>query len=597
MRRLGRILLVILAGTGLLTLSAVGLGLWLATHASPRTEHDLPRRAVLTLDLEAKFKAVAEADPLALLSGERSYELRQVVDALDHAAKDDKVVGLFATMGHASLGLGDVQELRDAVGRFRASGKPSVLFAETMGEGGGGTLDAYLSSAFGEVWLQPSGDVGLTGMMAESPFVKGTLDLLGIKAQFFGRHEYKSAIDMFTETGFTPAHRENLGRLLDSLNDQLVAGIAGGRKLSPEAAAALVGKGPFLPHEAKAAGLIDRIGYRDEALRAVVGDPKDKDKGAEELDVADYAAHLADSKGAKVALIQGSGAIHRGESHHGLNSEPDFGAQTIAEAIREAVDDESVKAILFRVDSPGGSYTASDTVWHEVKRARAAGKPVVVSMGNVAASGGYFVAMAADRIVAQPATVTGSIGVFTGKMVLEEFWKKLGISWDELHRGDNAAIWSANHPFSPQAQERVNALLDHIYADFTGKAAEGRKLSAEQINQAARGRVWTGADAKALGLVDQLGGWVEARQAVREVAGLKPDEAIALVDYPRPRKIWEVIAEAMAGGSVAERRQLAALARAVSVLEPVLSRLSVLAEPPGAATLRLPPLDGTGMRP
>lgn len=590
MRRLGRILVVLLAGTGLLTLAAVGLGVWVASHVSPRTEHDLPKRAVLTLDLEAKFQSVAEGDPLAALSGERSYELRQVIDALDHAATDSHVVGLLASMGHASLGLGDVQELRDAVIRFRASGKPTVLFAETVGEGGSGTMDAYLASAFAEIWLQPSGEVGLTGLMAESPFLKGTFDLLGVKAQFFGRHEYKSAIDMFTETGFTPAHRENLGRLLDSLNEQLVAGIASGRKLAPDVVAGLMGKGPFLPLEAKSAGLIDHIGYRDEAVKAVAGDPKDKDNGAEDLDIADYAAHLADPKGPKVALIQGIGGIHRGPSRHGFESGPDFGAQTIAEALREAADDDSVKAILFRVDSPGGSYTASDTVWHEVKRARAAGKPVVVSMANTAASGGYFVAMAADRIIAQPGTVTGSIGVFTGKMVLEEFWKKLGISWDEMHRGDNAAMWSANRSFTPAAQERVNALLDHIYADFTGKAAEGRGLSAEKMDQLARGRIWTGADAKTLGLVDGLGGWYEAKSAIRDVAGLKPDEDFQLVDFPRPRKLWEVLAEVLAGGSVAERRQLASLARAVSVLEPMMSRLSILAEPPGAANLRMPPV-------
>ncbi|OAN43062.1 signal peptide peptidase SppA [Paramagnetospirillum marisnigri] len=580
MRRLGRFLLVVLALVGVLSLSAVGLGVWLALQVSPRTEHDLPDKALLTLDLEARFKAQADGDPLAALSGEKSYELRQVLDALDRAAKDDRVVGLFASLGHAGLGLGEVQELRDAVTRFRASGKPATLFAETLGEGGGGTQDVYLASAFGEVWLQPSGEVGLTGLMAESPFLKGTFELLGVKPQFFGRHEFKSAIDMFTETGFSPAHRENLGRLLDSLHEQLVAGIASGRKLAPDVVAGLVGKGPFLPAEAKAAGLVDYIGYRDEALAPLL------DGTAEELDLADYAAHLVEAKGTKVALIQGVGAIHRGESRHGFDSEPDFGARTIAEALREAAEDDSVKAILFRVDSPGGSYTASDTVWREVKRAREAGKPVVVSMGNMAASGGYFVAMAADRIVAQPGTVTGSIGVFTGKLVLEEFWKKIGVSWDEMHRGDNAAIWSANRPFTPEAKARIDALLDHIYADFTGKAAAGRGLSAEKMDQVARGRIWTGADARTLGLVDGLGGWFEAKAAVREVAGLKPDEGLRLVEYPRPRKVWELLAEAMAGGTVAERRHLAQLSRAVTALEPVLAPLAQLQ---GQAPLRLPP--------
>ncbi len=593
MRRFGRIVVLLLASTGLLSLALLGMGVWMAAHFSPRTEHDLPKRAVLSLDLDGKFSDVPDNDPLAVLSGEKAYGLHQVIDAMDHAATDPRVVGLFATMGHASLGLGDVQEVRDAVARFRASGKPALLFAETMGEGGSGTLDYYLASAFGQIWLQPSGDIGLTGMMAESPFIKGTLDLLGIKAQFSGRHEYKSAIDMFTETGFTAAHRENLGRLMDSFSDQIAEGIASGRKLTPDAVRGLVGKGPFLASEAKANGLVDQIGYRDAAWAVIAGDGADKSKAAEEMDIADYAAHLADPHGTKVALITGSGAIHRGESHHGFDADADFGAQTIAEALRDAVDDDDVKAILFRVDSPGGSYTASDTVWHEVKRARASGKPVVVSMGNVAASGGYFVSMAADRIIAQPGTITGSIGVFTGKMVLEDFWKKLGVSWDEMHRGDNAVMWSANHAFSPQAQARIDALLDHIYADFTGKASDGRGIAADKMDQLARGRIWTGADAKTLGLVDGLGGWHEAVAMVREVAGLKPDAPVELVDYPRPRKIWEVVADAMAGG-VTERRQMASLLKAAAVLQPVLARLSILSEPPGAATLRLPPLDHAG---
>jgi len=572
MRRLGRILVTLLAVTGLLTLGLVGVGVWAAVHFAGSGDKGLPDQMVLSLDLEGRFRAQTEADPLAAFSGEHSYELRRVVEALDRGAADPRVKGLFATAGHATLGFADAQDIRDAVLRFKASGKPAVLFAETIGEGGSGTLDTYLASAFGQVWLQPSGEVGLTGIMAESPFLKGAFDLLGIKPQFSGRYEYKSAIEIFTETGYSPAHRENLGRMLDSWADQLVDGIAAGRRLSPDAVRGMIGKGPFLPAEAKAAGLVDLIGYRDEAWAAVIANAA----GAEEADLADYAQQMGEGKGVKVALVSGVGAIHRGESHQGFDGADDFGAQTVAEALRDAIDDEGVKAILFRVDSPGGSYTASDTVWHEVKRARAAGKPVVVSMGNVAASGGYFVAMAADRIIAQPGTITGSIGVFSGKIVLEEFWKKVGISWDEMHRGDNAAMWSANRPFSPQAQARLDALLDHIYGDFTGKAQDGRKIGADKMDKLARGRVWTGADAKAAGLVDDLGGWPQALAAVREVAGLKPDEALRLVDFPQPKKPWELLAELLDSGSVSERRKVAGALSALAKLEPFLGRLAAL---------------------
>ncbi|CCG42632.1 signal peptide peptidase SppA [Magnetospirillum molischianum] len=592
MRRLGRVLVILLAVTGFLTLVGVGLtGLVAYQLATGGTVATPPDRGVVTLDLESRFRNAPDGDPMAALSGEPSYVLRQVIEAIDAAAADRKVVGLFATLGHASLGLADGQELRDAITRFRASGKPAVLFAETLGDGGVGTLDYYLASAFGQVWLQPSGDVGLTGLLAESPFVKGTLDLLGIKTQFFARHEYKSAIETFTQSSYSASHRETLERLLDSWTNQIVAGISGGRKLPVERVQALIGKGPYLPSEALAAGLIDRVGYRDEAWAAVAGTG---DAAAEEVDIADYVARLPSSHGVKVALISGLGAIHRGESSPGFDDDGGFGATTIAEAFRDAVADKSVKAILFRIDSPGGSYTASDTIWHEVALARAAGKPVVVSMGNVAASGGYFVAMGADRVLAQPGTLTGSIGVFTGKVILDEFWNKLGISWDELHRGDNAAMWSMNRPFPPEAQARINTMLDAIYADFTGKAVEGRSIPAERIDQLARGRVWSGEDARTHGMVDGLGGWYEAVAAIRELAHLKPQDPINLVEFPQPRKPWEVLAEAVSGGSLAERK---ALLRAVSVLDPLLAPLAALPTPRdgGAATLRMMPVSPAGV--
>jgi protease IV len=591
MRRLGRFLFTFLAIVGLFTLAVTGLGLWAAIHFTGRMEQALPKRAVLTLDLDAKFREAGEGNPLGALSGEKSYTLRKVVEAVDRAARDDRVIGLFATLGHSSLGMAGGQEVRDAVARFRAAGKPAVVFAETMGEFGAGTLDYYIASAFGQVWLQPSGDVGLTGLMAESPFFKGTLDLLGVKPEFGARYEFKSAIDIFTESGFTPAHRENVGQLLDSWTTQIAEGVGAARKLPPDEVRALLGKGPFVAAEALAAKLVDQVGYRDAALKALTGG----DAEVKEVELDDYAGRADRTSGTKVALISGVGSIHRGESQRGFSASDDFGSATIAEAFRQAITDPDVKAILFRVDSPGGSYTASDTVWHEVQRARASGKPVVVSMGDVAASGGYFVAMGADRIIAQPGTITGSIGVFSGKMVLSEFWKKLGISWDEMHRGDNATMWSFNKPFSPEAWSRVNALLDHIYADFTGKASEGRNIPADRMDHIARGRVWSGADAKALGLVDALGGWHESLAAVRETAKLPAEAPLALVSFPRPKKPWEMLAEALSGSQVGDDAGLRSALRSIRLLEPLLSRLDLLARP-GEATLRLMPIE-TGGRP
>lgn len=581
MRRFARIIIATLAVIGLVFITGIGLAIWGAMALHEQVEPALPKRMVLELNLENEFKDAPQSSPFAALTGEDVYVLRNVVEAIDRAAKDDHVVGLFATVGQTRMGMARVQEIRDAVARFKAAGKPAVLFAETMGEFGNGTLEYYLASAFGQVWLQPSGDVGLTGFMAESPFLRGTLDLLGIEPQFAGRKEYKTAIETFTEKKFTPANAETLTGLLDSWSGQVIEGVAAGRRLPVDTVRALYGKGPFLSAEALSSGLVDRLGYRDEAWAAAAGGgPNPKN-----VDVADYAVHAPTGKGTRVALITGEGAIQRGESEGAFGSGDGFGSDTIGQALRDAVDDADVKAILFRVDSPGGSYVASDTIWHEVRRARAAGKPVVISMGNLAASGGYFVAMGADRIVAQPGTITGSIGVFTGKMVLADFWPKLGVSWDEVHRGDNAPMWSANRPFSPEAWDRVNVMLDRIYADFTTKAADGRKLPVDKLEPMARGRVWSGSEAKSLGLVDALGGYDVAQAQLREVLKLAPDAALDVVAFPAAKKPWEVAAEMISGGR-AEDSGLRALVQAARVLAPLAQALETM--DPKAGALRLP---------
>ncbi|AVM76420.1 signal peptide peptidase SppA [Magnetospirillum gryphiswaldense] len=579
MRRIGRIIVAILAAIGLTVLLLTGGGIWAAIAFKDSTEPRLPKDMILSLDLEAKFRETPSGDPFAALAGERAYVMRQVIAAIDHAATDPKVKGLFATLGSGQLSLASAQEIRDAIVRFRSSGKPSVAFAETLGEGSNGTVDYFLASGFSQVWVQPSGEVGLVGFAAESPFLKGTLDLLGIQPQLAGRKEYKSAIETFTETGYSQPHRQSLEAILDAWSGQVIAGIAQGRRLGQDKVSALFGKGPFLAAEALSAGLVDHLGYRDQALAAAGATGK---KG-EEVDMAAYAAHLPKGSGPRIAIITGSGAISRGGDDSPFADDDGFGAGVIAAAFRDAVDDPAVKAIVFRIDSPGGSYVASDTIWHEVGRARAAGKPVVASMAGVAASGGYFVAMGADRVVAQPGTITGSIGVFSGKMVLADFWPKLGVSWDGVKRGDNADMMSANHKFSPQAWERLNRSLDAIYADFTGKAAKGRNLAPDRMEELAKGRIWAGSDAQARGLVDALGGWDVAQAQVRELLKLAPDADLDLVAYPKPKAPWQKLAKMMGGGGgLAEDEGMRALLRLARVLAPVAAQLE------NGGTLRLP---------
>lgn len=467
--------------------------------------------------------------------------VKDVVDALTRAADDDRVTAVVARVGDARLGLASLQEIRDAVAVFRRSGKRTVAVAETFGEFGPGNGAYYLATAFKEVYLQPSGDLGLTGIASDTPFVRGALDKLGVKPRLDHRGQYKSAMNIFTEKGYTKAHREASQHVLDAQFAQIVRGIAAGRELPEDTVRALVARAPLSATAALDAKLVDELAYRDQ-----VWDQFRESDGTlpPRLSFASYLSRAGrpNDEGEVVALIYGTGSVHRGRSSWGtLSNEPTMGADTLTAAFRAAVNDEDVRAILFRVDSPGGSYVASDTIWREVARARRLGKPVVVSMGDVAGSGGYFVAMGADRIVAQPGTVTGSIGVLAGKLVTADLWSRFGVEWGMLGTGPNADMFSPTRDFSDAQWARLEEFLDRIYADFVDKAAESRGIPRDRMLAAAQGRIWTGADAKEMGLVDALGGFPEALRLVREVAGLGPDVPIELVAFPRPKAPLEQV--------------------------------------------------------
>jgi protease-4 len=495
---------------------------------------------VVELDLERPLAEYAPSDPLASLLHSRRTMLRDVLEGLARARDDDRVGALVARIGQAPGGVAQIQELRDAVTDFRASGKRAVAFAETFGEFGPGNGAYYLASAFGEIYLQPSGDVSITGLLAEVPFVRGTLDKLGVTPRFGARAEYKNAVNTFTERRFTEPHREAMTRLVDSQFGQMVRGIAAARGLGEEAVRALVDRAPLSAQDALEAKLVDGLAYRDEVAEKL----GDGDRKPARLPLAQYLARAgrSDAKGTVVALIHGIGTVHRGRSRiDPLSGDVGMGSDTVAAAFRAAADDGRVRAILFRVDSPGGSYVASDTIWREVSHARAAGKPVVVSMGNVAASGGYFVAIPADRIVAQPGTITGSIGVFAGKMLTSGFWDKLGVTFDDVQVGRNATMWSALHDYTAAERVRFDGALDRIYDDFTTKVAAGRRLPLEQVRRVAKGRVWTGEDALGQGLVDALGGYPEALRQVRGVLGLAADAPLDLETFPASRGLLTTV--------------------------------------------------------
>ena len=554
---------------------------------------EVPEAAVLTLDLSAGIIEARPDNPLARAGRGHVPVMREVLAALDAAGRDGRVRGLFAHLGRGPLGLAEVQELRDAVKEFRRSGKFAVAFAESFGEAGDGTLHYTLASAFEEVWLQPSGDLDLTGLFLESPFLRGALDKIGVTPRLAQREEYKGMMNTFTDEALPEPQRRNLQRLVDSWLEQIVTAVAEDRGLTPERVSALVDRAPYGAAEALEHGLVDELGYWDQAAAGVLERAGDD---ADTISLADYARQLDDpaADGAVVALVYGLGPVTLAESEN----DPFFGrvvmgADTVARAIRDAVDDPDVKAILFRIDSPGGSYVASDAIWREVQRARDKEVPVIVSMSNLAASGGYFVAAPAHRIVAQPATVTGSIGVVGGKLVLTGLWDKLGITWDGVKAGANADVWSGNRDFSEAGWTYLQDSLDRTYADFTNKVADGRGLALERVIEVAKGQVWTGRDAKERGLVDALGGYATALDLAREAAGIAPEAPIELRVFPERRDPIEALIEDVLAGeleSPAIKALARGLARVMRALSPLVEAMETLRADPRAATLRAPAL-------
>ncbi|GLU46687.1 signal peptide peptidase SppA [Nocardiopsis ansamitocini] len=502
---------------------------------------------VLELDLTEGISDETPGDPVGQLLAMRRQRMSDVIEGIRRGARDRRVKALVVKIGGYPIGMAKVQELRQAVEVFRRSGKATVAWSESFGEFGPGSVPYYLATAFEEVALLPSGTVGLTGLSVTSKFFRDAIEKLGVEYEIGARHEYKTAVNTFKERGFTEAHREASGRIVESFTEQIVEGISTGRGLSPEQARGLIDRGPFLAAEALDAGLVDRLAYRDEIYADLLGRWSTAKTPAHLQYVWRYqrARSLPDrvpsvQRERYVAMVSGVGQIVSGRSRRSpLGGGSAMGSDTVAAALRAARQDPQVGAVVFRVDSPGGSATASDVIWREVKLTRESGTPVVVSMGDVAGSGGYYVAASADAIVAQPGTITGSIGVFVGKAVLSGLLDRIGVASDSIDGSAHAGMFSADRRFSESEWERVNAILDQIYDDFTAKVAEGRGMTREQVHEVARGRVWTGKDALANGLVDRLGGLETAVRLARDKGGLA--RLAPVRHYPRPNPLERLI--------------------------------------------------------
>ena len=498
----------------------------------------LPGNMVLALDLR---KPMADSAPDRLSLGPKPLSVMDIVLGLDAAERDSRVKGVYLRVGGGNISIARAEEIGAALRKFRASGKFVIAHAQSFD--GAGLGDYLAATAAERIWMQPKSPFSAAGTGGGELFLRGLLDKIKAEPQIAKRAEYKSAADMFMASGMSDPDREQLKALMQSWYDTAVDAAAKARKLSREALAAALEASPQFTEDAKAKHLIDDIGYDDDALKDAL-DRAGSD--AQAVPLAQFAQIKEASgkmgSGPHIALVEASGDIVDGSATSGpFSGDSVIAGDDMARAIRQATADKDIKAILLRVDSPGGSVTASDQILDAVKKAQAAGKPVVVSMGSVAASGGYYISASADKIVAEPGTITGSIGVFTGKVSINNTLGLIGVNSELVGVGKNALMESDLAPYTPEQWTAINAQADAIYADFTKKVADGRKLPLAKVQEVAKGRVWSGADAATRGLVDKLGGFWEAANQAKKLAGIPQGERVVFELYPRQKSIFEQI--------------------------------------------------------
>ena len=482
----------------------------------------LPAKAVLELDLRDPLTDQGPQGPFAGI-GRRSQSVMGIVEALRRAETDDHVKGLYIRLPESGMEPAAADELRAAIKRFRAAGKPVAAFSQGLYPSGPITATYEVGAAADEFWMQPGASFQVTGLANEDLFFKRAFDKYGVKADYEQRYEFKNAVNGYLYSDYTPAHRQAELSWLGSIYATDLAAAAADRKLDPAALKQAIEAGPYLAEDAQRLKLVDRLGQEHEAQQSML---RRAGSGAEMVDFDDFArgrkARATRGTGA-IAVIEAEGAIVTGRDggRSPLSRGSNIYSDDLADAFYQAAKAKDVKAIVFRLNSPGGSDTASEQILDAVRAAKAAGKPVVVSMGTYGASGGYWVASEASAIVAQPSTLTGSIGVFGGKFALGDAAARFGVDIRHLGvGGDYASAYGMGEEFTPKQRAALSGWMDRIYANFVERVARGRKLPPERVREIAKGHVWTGAQAKELGLVDQLGGFYDAVAKAQGLAGL-----------------------------------------------------------------------------
>ena len=536
---------LIIGGILAVLLLAVLIGVAVIVSAFRKGEPSIRDNSVLALRVAGSLPDYTPDDPFKRFFGGPEQSLTGLVMQFKKAKVDKRIKAIVLDVDMSGVGWAKAEELRDAIADFRTSGKPVYAYIEF-----GLNKEYYIATACDKIVVPPPGELFITGLAADVMFFRGSLDKLGIYPDIFQIGKYKSVGDMFTQKKMTDAHREYVNSLLDDLFNRYIAGIAQARHKSPEDVRKLIDDAPYNAAKAKEVGLIDEAVYRDELEREVKASLgyKDSDqfvpvRASEYRDVSPESLGL--NKGDKVAVIYATGDIGSGRSENSPSGGQSIGSDTLAKALTDAAADKSIKAIVMRVDSPGGSGLASDIIWHAVEAANQK-KPVVISMGDVAASGGYYISASASKIVAQPSSITGSIGVVAGKPVMKGLYDWLGISNEYVLRGKEAGMFRETEKFSDDERAKFEDWIKTTYYnDFVPKVAKGRHKDPKDVDAVGQGRVWTGAQAKDRGLVDEFGGLDRAIEVAKQLAKIPADKGVERVILPYPQTFLQ---ELLSGG-------------------------------------------------
>jgi protease IV len=522
---------------GLVLIALIGLAIMVS--AFRRAEPTIAKNSVLELRVSGSLPDYVPYDPLRRFFGGTDQSLTNLLEQFQKAKKDDRIKVILLDIDMSGAGWGKSEEIRDAIADFRTSGKPVYAYLEY-----GLNKEYYIASACDKVYLAPPGELFINGLAADVMFFRGSLDKLGIYPDIYQIGKYKSAGDTFTRKDMSDAHREFMNELLDDLFNRYVESIAKARGKSSEEVRAIIDDAPYSAQKAKDVGLIDGVAYHDEVekeLKTKLGY-----KESDELNVVKGGSYsevepesLGLNQGEKIAVIYATGDINSGQSADGPGGGQSIGSDTLSRAINDAAEDKTIKAIVIRVDSPGGSGLASDIIWHSVEAAKAK-KPVVVSMGDVAASGGYYISAPASKIIAEPSTITGSIGVVAGKPVMRGFYDWIGVSNEYILRGKNAGMFRETEKFSDEERAKFEDWIKNTYYnDFVPKVAKGRGKDAAYVDSVGQGRVWTGSQGKERGLVDEFGGLDRAIEVAKDLAKIPKDKGVRRVILPYPRTLLQ----------------------------------------------------------